>query len=55
MGIQVSAALMTHYNGHWGYLMETAAGILFFIAGLLMLFLVSDPKYVGITVTELKG
>lgn len=55
IGIQSAAALMKYYTPHWGYLMETVAGILFFIAGLLWLLLVTDPKYLGITVNELQG
>ena len=55
IGIQFSAALMRVYTPHWGYLMETMAGILIFTAVVIYILLVSDPKYVNIDIAELQG
>ena len=46
---------MRPYTPHWGYLMETMAGILAFTAFVIYILLVSDPKYVGISINELQG
>jgi MFS family permease len=53
IGIQFSAGLMRAYTPHWGYLMETMAGILLFTAFVIYILLVSDPKYVNIDIAEL--
>jgi sugar phosphate permease len=55
IGIQFAAGLMRAFGTNWGYMMETMAGILCFVALVIWIFLVSDPKYLGITIQELTG
>ena len=46
---------MNVFKPNWGLTIEVMAGILFFMAMILGMLLVSDPAYVGITITELEG